>query len=463
MVTYFLNLFTLEEFIKVLIGAIIGFLPSATYLLINKVKVRSKENKCPIIRYNNDNFARETIKYRFKSILMNINNKHENLLDYAEFTNSTINLDFFNNDIFKRSRNGLFEEWINSMNQYKGEKVSTFFINAPFIDVEHFFYYYILNKVNIQQFPKDTIDPFLNDKIALMRNDYCNKSDKHNSKINELLDLGYQIKKCSGDHKQKEQIIQLLKLNLSANSTDLSQLFWEQFSSVTAIIDDSEIFWKDFVSDLHSVNKINILVDNFGTEFLADIIMGYYFILKKGLDANIEIVYHINELPIFVSDVKRGDEKVLLNVLNELVEDNTQHKEVLDDINILIEAGKIKFKSDFFWNMPSSYDTITQSKYKRLGYLSEIKSIFTGNELLIVKGDLNYRRMVGDKNYNPKKKIEKLIKYINCPVLIIRSFKSNVTLLGKTYEEIAKNKNIEQDWQSNGKYGIIQYIKNNSK
>lgn len=108
--------------------------------------------------------------------------------------------------------------------------------------------------------------------------------------------------------------------------------------------------------------------------------------------------------------------------------------------------------------MPTSYDTILKPKYKYSGDLSEIKNIFTGSELLIVKGDLNYRRMVGDRNYNPNRKIEKNIKYIKCPVLIIRSFKSNVTLLGNAYKNVVNKENIEQDWQNNGKYGIIQYI-----
>lgn len=458
--TYFFGLFTEKEFVKELTLLSIGSIPSVLYWLIKRLKIKTKEDKCPTIRYKNDNFARETIKYRLKNIVMNLEKKYEEMPDYSRFTNSVFSLEFLNNGVFSRFHNDLFKEWKKSLEQYNGGKISTFFINAPFIDVEHYFYYYILDKVNSQQTINEGnfIDPFLDAKIASIKNDYCNESIKHKSKIKELLDLGIQIKECIGDQRQKDSIIELLKLNLSANSTDLSQLFWEQFSSVTSIIDDGEVFWEEFVSDLHNVNRINVLVDNFGIEFLADIIMGYYFILKKGRDSSIEIVYHVNELPVFVSDVKRGDDQVLFKVLTELIKDNAQYKYLLEDINHFIQNGKIKFKSDFFWNMPSRYDTITQSKYKKSGYLSEVKSIFTGNDLLIIKGDLNYRRMVGDKNYNPQKKIEKFIKYISCPVLIIRSFKSNVTLLGKSYNNVVENKNIEQDWQSNGKYGVIQYI-----
>lgn len=462
--TFLFGLFSEKEFIKefvsVILGFLVGYIINSIYIFIKKWRIKCQEDKCSIIRYKNDYFARETIKYRLRNIVINLNNKYNGELNYLEFMNSVFNSEIFNNDIFKQPHNELFLEWTNSLNEYNEKKVSNFFINAPFIDVEHYFYYYILNKVNSQQplLEKNIIDPFLDNKLASVKNDYCNQSVKHESKIKGLLDLGIQIKDNAGDQLQKDNIIKLLKLNLSANSTDLSQLFWEQFTSVLSIIDDSEVFWKEYVSDLHNVNKINIIVDNFGVEFLADIIMGYYFIIKKGRGSNIEIVYHVNELPIFVSDVKRGDDQELLKILTELVKDNTQYKELLNDISSFIENGNLKFKSDFFWNMPTSYDTILKPKYKYSGDLSEIKNIFTGSDLLIVKGDLNYRRMVGDRNYNPNRKIEKNIKYIKCPVLIIRSFKSNVTLLGNAYKNVVNKENIEQDWQNNGKYGIIQYI-----
>ena len=110
--------------------------------------------------------------------------------------------------------------------------------------------------------------------------------------------------------------------------------------------------------------------------------------------------------------------------------------------------------------MPDNYNIVSKSEYKNTRELSAIKDIFNGSNLLIVKGDLNYRRMVGDRNYNPNKKIESRIGYIKCPVLIIRSFKSDCTLLGRKGRDFLRNKNIEQDWQSSGKYGIIQYIDN---
>lgn len=462
---YILELFTKTELAKELILVILGCIisPTLTYLF-KYINRKYSESRIPnVIRYNNDSFARETIKYRFRNIITNIKvDKYPDIPDYSELTGSRFSIGFLDNDIFSRFSDKLLKSWAEQLSaQYARNNVSNFFIDAPFIDVEHYFYFYILHHVNNSHGENtgEITDPYRESKISSMQKDYFSTSGTHKSKIKELLDLGLKIKNCAGDRKQEENLGRLLKMNLSANSTDLSQLFWEQFSEVTAAIDDSKEFWTDYASDLGGTSKINILVDNFGIEFLSDIILGYYFILKKGRDTDIEIIYHVNELPIFVSDVRSGDEKLLFDILSSLTENNEEYTALLDDIRSFI-GTKLIFRPDFFCNMPNNYNIISKPEYKNIRELSAIKDIFNSSNLLIVKGDLNYRRMVGDKNYNPNKKIESRIGYIKCPVLIIRSFKSDCTLLGRKGREFLRNKNIEQDWQSSGKYGIIQYIDN---
>lgn len=456
-----LGLFTNEELIKELIILLAGCTITAIPWTITYFRRKYNENRIPnVIRYNNDNFARETIKYRMKSIVMNVKSKYGHISDYSGFTDSIFGTDFLSSSIFSRYNSSLLASWSDSLSQYKGQKTADFLINAPFIDAEHYFYYYILHQVNIRKEgdKSDIVDPYLDNKVSSMTNDYLNDSEEHRSKIKELLDLALKISQSTGDTSHQMNLKELLRLNLSANSTDLSQLFWEQFSSVTPVIDDTEKFWTEYVSDLHNVYRVNVLVDNFGIEFLADIILGYYLILKKGREADIEIVYHVNQLPIFVSDVKTGDEILLFDTLRSLATDNPQYRGIIDELCSYMKKGKLVFRPNFFWNLPHAYSVATREDLKKSGEITTVRDIINSSDLLIVKGDLNYRRMIGDRNYNPSKSIGNKIRYIKCPLLVIRSFKSNVTLLGKRSNEFLKNNNIEQDWQSNGKYGIIQYI-----
>ena len=114
--------------------------------------------------------------------------------------------------------------------------------------------------------------------------------------------------------------------------------------------------------------------------------------------------------------------------------------------------------------MPTGYSELFKKNYKE-----ELRNIFTGgingNDLLIIKGDLNYRRTVGDIVTYPKKDFAKRIKdYIKCPVLVIRSFKSNVILLGSRYykptvfETDYKYDYGGMDWRTEGKAGVIQFL-----
>ena len=67
---------------------------------------------------------------------------------------------------------------------------------------------------------------------------------------------------------------------------------------------------------------------------------------------------------------------------------------------------------------------------------------------------MNYRRLVGDKNYDYSDSIEDKICYINKNVLILRSLKSNV-ILGVESNDI---KSVKPNWKTSGEYGIIHFI-----
>lgn len=129
--TFLFGLFSEKEFIKefilVILGFLVGYIINSIYIFIKKWRIKCQEDKCSIIRYKNDYFARETIKYRLRNIVINLNNRYNGELNYLEFMNSVFNSEIFNNDIFKQPHNELFLEWTNSLNEYNEKKVSNFF------------------------------------------------------------------------------------------------------------------------------------------------------------------------------------------------------------------------------------------------------------------------------------------------------------------------------------------------
>lgn len=462
--------FWIGAVISAFVSLFLGYIFSRIGFCIKQRKERKSQN----IAFKNDNFARETIKYRFKDVIDKVNTANcgpSNKVSYSDMTTHYPYTDILTSYHFDSHEDKhIFEEWKQSIKRYK--TTEDFIINAPFIDVEHYFYFYLLDHFNKGKNSKTLIDPYFIRKKNELAKDW--NAGHEYSKTQRLLDIAIKIENAQGDEEWGEILNELLKENLSANSTDLSQMFWEKFSEVEDVLDNKDIFWESYVCNMRNAKRINILVDNFGIELLADIILGYYFVLRKGKQSSIEIVYHVNKLPIFVSDtyisdpdkcpsnISRNDINLLMHTLKSLANEgkNVRYIELLDRIGNIINS-KFVFSPNIFWNMPFKYGDLFTNKYKSLNNCNLDKTIFTGTDLLIIKGDLNYRRLVGDKNYWPGKDISSLVKYVTAPVLIIRSFKSNVTLLGRNYKKFIRT-NPEEDWQSNGRKGIIQFL-NNSK
>lgn len=448
-------------------------------LQISRKKRKERGNN---ITFENDNFARETIKYRFKDIISSLNAEidlHPELKDkkinYSDIllhkTKDTIDpacgdLKLSDND------QAQIEKWTNNLNY---DSIGSFFYKGPFIDVEHYFYFAILDHIKKTGLDKELKwnDPYASKKELSITKDYTNDNTRlakgkiYNSKIKITLNLGYQIL-------QKEKNLKaLLKANLSSNSTDLSQMFWSEFRDVKAVTNDSQNF-EDYTDNIIKKNttleNTNILVDNYGHEFLCDLILGIYLI---NFNISQKVTYHVNKLPIFVSDIIEKDFNKIITQLKALCENKTAEEkkefEVINKIEELYKEGRIIIKPNFFWNMPTTYSSLFKKDAPE--YHKELQKIFTGGEsqkeLLIIKGDLNYRRTVGDIIISPSEKINKYIKYISCPTLIIRSFKSNVVLLGKDNKEDIFKTNFDYDyggidWKTEGRAGIIQFVNKNN-
>ena len=93
-------------------------------------------------------------------------------------------------------------------------------------------------------------------------------------------------------------------------------------------------------------------------------------------------------------------------------------------ISRYIEEGKIVIRPNMFWNMPNDFKN----------YYSLFRKIVGISDLVVLKGDLNFRRLVEDKDWDSELKLNKAVSYFKYPMLILRTIKSS-SLVG-----IAKNK-----------------------
>lgn len=466
------------------------------FLNFQKIKQVSrslwKKLKKQMYTYSNDDFAHDTIRYRFRDIIHTLNNDYADAVVKTAKTDPQIKLSdtfpfsykdmmwnpFSYPDKLLTELNKLERNYGDTINELYDSYFELYeniplnkevFSEQPFIDVEHFFYFYLLDKfygikeTGIKLYMSDDtskplLDPYKQQKKKAIIGDLKNGINTNDSSI---------ILRCLEiiEKRKVGNLCDILEnitfLSLESNTNDLSQLRDRNRTRISGNrVHPNNL--KDFTIYINSLNEdtnINYLVDNSGVEFFTDLAFAY--ILLTSIERIKKITLHINVLPIFVSDVIESDYEHMMTLVEKYINDNFDEstgatlKNTIKEIKQKKANKEIEIVPNFIWNMPTPYkDLVEKNK----------TNVFTeNNSLLIIKGDLNYRRLVEDKNWSYKDKIEKHTKYLKCPTLIIRSIKSDLVI---DFGDNGKNKykrwkKYDPYWRENGEYGVIRFINNN--
>ena len=74
--------------------------------------------------------------------------------------------------------------------------------------------------------------------------------------------------------------------------------------------------------------------------------------------------------------------------------------------------------------------------------------------MVFVKGDANYRRQIGEKQWDFSTPFEEISKYWGCPVCCLRTMKSEVAC-GIPKEEQRRAREEDPAWLVTGRYGVV--------
>lgn len=216
-----------------------------------------------------------------------------------------------------------------------------------------------------------------------------------------LTNMTYEdIQKLQGSNARKES-----EKNILVN--DLSKAF--------AVLNQAK-------QDNKPSRRVDIVLDNAGFELFVDLVLAGY-LLATGLAT--EVVLHPKSLPWFVSDVLPHDFAALLSAMQDpksYYGVSTNGKEPVPladneaaDIKFLFDhwsqlhsAGQIVLRPNRFWTHPGSFWRMPTVAPELLEDLKE-------SELVLFKGDLNYRKLVGDVSSSlPKMERPLLTFWIGC-------------------------------------------------
>ncbi|XP_029055045.2 damage-control phosphatase ARMT1-like [Osmia bicornis bicornis] len=255
----------------------------------------------------------------------------------------------------------------------------------------------------------------------------------------------------------KEEFFRLLKLNLWGNKCDLSLSAGAEVSQSKNPIDvlksldedilvnNSEFIW-NLLKNKESNNTvvIDMILDNAGYELFTDLCLSIFLISHKLAG---KIRFYVKRYPWYISDATRNDFYWTLEYMK-----NSPHK----DLQKLSELAYDHLKNNVwtieeesYWTGPHDFAEMKEHDPVLYAKLSEAK-------LAIFKGDLNYRKLVGDINWEYTTEFTKSLRgFQPTNILSLRTVKSDVCagLAVGVAEELFRK---DENWMCTGQYGLIQ-------
>lgn len=326
------------------------------------------------------------------------------------------------------------------------------FYYAPFLEAEFIFYHVILAEKEYS-FKKENKNCFDN-------YDFYAK-DKRNNVFNNRNDFIKNLDELAERHVPKlldeKYFSNAVHYCLSANTSDLSQLNVKERFNYTSdeiylLKDDTSVLYEYLIEKQEKKQKFkrfDIICDNAGKELFSDVYLACYFLKNEIVE---EVYFHLKPYPFFVSDATENDFGYFLSEIQS--EGNGSGAKLVIDY---ICTNRINVLSDYFWARPLCFDYDKEN----LKVLKELRK----SDLIIVKGDLNYRRLVHDADWNYLDSFAKRTETVfsKAPIIAPRVLKSDVLIgidNGTYFFANSTNKlgaPADQRFKGNGKWAVIQF------
>ena len=194
--------------------------------------------------------------------------------------------------------------------------------------------------------------------------------------------------------------------------------------------------------------SIGYFFDNVGKELYFDLALIDH-LLHSGLAAR--VTCYVKKQPFFVSDAMAKDVMQTIDQMARAVNPQVRQlsQRLLDGIN----TGQILIVAPPFFTCGRMYREMPED------LCQQIKS----HALVILKGDLNYRRLMDDRHWPPTTPVAVAAGYFPTAFLSLRTLKSELAL-GLTGDILNKvESEADPTWLTNGKRGLITFLNNVEK
>ena len=190
------------------------------------------------------------------------------------------------------------------------------------------------------------------------------------------------------------------------------------------------------------MERVGFVNDNVGLDVLFDLALAD-FLLVRGWAR--EVVFYLKDRPFFVSDAMVKD--VLAMIARLQAAPDALVRELGARLHDHRKAGRFVLQDDAFWTSCFPFQRMPLPLREELAR----------SGLVILKGDVNYRRLLADRHWPHTSRMEEIAAYFPAPFLTLRTLKAEIMVglePGQSEALFAE----DPAWLLNGKRGIVQLV-----
>ncbi|WP_236241777.1 damage-control phosphatase ARMT1 family protein [Streptomyces sp. CC228A] len=310
-----------------------------------------------------------------------------------------------------------------------GEYFGRSWFDTPFLWAESYFYRRLLGAIEyFGTGPWQGVDPFAPFKQA----------ELGSTAVDEELRALDALAAASAD----ERATALLRASLWGNRADLGFRVTEGEAVVgdgagDLVADDSAALWELLPAGVGST--VAVVADNAGRELIPDLVLIDHLLVHRHAE---RVVLHVKPRPYYVSDAMTAD---VVDCLRRLTQAPGVASGIGGRLWEAMATGRLEVRAHPFFCAPLPYEEMPE----------DLREEFAGVTLTILKGDLNYRRLVGDRMWDATTPFADLTAYFPGAVAALRTLKSDVIagLERKTLDGLERSRSA---WRTSGTHALIQ-------
>jgi len=249
------------------------------------------------------------------------------------------------------------------------------------------------------------------------------------------------------DDAAENQFVSWLHRSLWGNRADLSNLATMTHAHRVQgqerdklLIDHSEDTWAMLSSG--KVRVLGFVTDNGGLELLSDLGLIDWLLTHSLVQ---EVHLHMKQQPYFVSDAMIQDLHITLDALHSA----PQHilRSLGRRIQQALEDKHLSCYDHPFWTTSLGFQAFPDDLRRQLSQA----------DLLILKGDVNYRRLLDDRHWDPTTDLRSITRYMPTSHLALRTLKGEL-IVGLQPGQAETLARLDPQWLLNGERGLVHLV-----